>query len=688
MDAQNISDLLGISLSQTQKLILKVGLSLTRMGAKIPYHPAEDGSGLYFYNPGIDSIYTDVNVFWLKIGQGVKMEAPAPVKTTKPKGKDKDKTPVTAPVTATGDETFQRTVHFEENVFSGTDHVSDPESDYWFWTYIRTDNSRYVTQTLTADTPDADVSGTAYLTLRLHGGNNTDVSPDHHLAVSVNGVTVGDGYFEGKQSYTLEIPFEQGLLNNGQNAIQLTALKDTGASRSIILVNSIDISYQSFYRAEGDQLAFGSGGNAAVRVEGFAQADVMVLDVTNPAGPRQVSAGVTDQGGVYSVSFSPEPERVYFAASGSAISVVDEAWPDEVSTLVAPKTGADYIVITPDELADAAQVLAAHRSGTGFVTMVVKLEDIMDEFNAGVYSPWAIRDFLTHAYYHWPRPPVYVALAGSGTFDYKNYTGAGDNLIPAVQVSTPYGLFASDNRYADVAGDDRVPEMAIGRIPVMNQEELLDYVDKLIAYENAPDDGWSKNVIMLADDPDPDAGSFTEDSDRVAALVPDEYTTQKLYLTASHANISAVRTRFINGINNGAGYVNYIGHGSTLELATWKLFYNDDVDLLYNNEKLPIMTLMTCTTGRFSYPNRECLAEKLVRSTSGGAIAVWTATGLSDNDKAVFMDKEFFRLRFQEGKKDLGWTVVKTLESYGKTGKDRFMLDIYNLTGDPAIRMK
>jgi hypothetical protein len=682
--AQEAADLLGVPVSRAENLIRNAGLSLTHMGMDVPYHPADGNSGLYFYNPGIDSIYTDVNVFWLKIGSGVKMEVLTSAAQTPAKGKSK--TPAPVPVTASGFETFLRKIHFEQNIFSGTDHVSDPESDYWFWTYIRTDNSRYLTQTLTANTPDPDNSGTAVLTLYLHGANNTDAIQDHHLTVSVNGTPVGEGYFDGKKPYTLDISFEQRLLNNGQNTIQFRAMKDTGSVRSIILINSFDISYQSFYRAEGDQLAFG-GGNAAVQVEGFTAPNVMVLDVTRPGAPKWIPVEVTDQGGDYRISLKPKSDGLYFAAAGSAVSGV-EAWPDEVSTLADTETGADYIVITPDELAEAAQALANYRSGSRLVTMVATLEDIMDEFNAGVYSPWAIRDFLTHALYHWSRPPVYVVLAGSGTFDYKNYIGAGDNLIPAVQVSTPYGLFGSDNRYADVAGDDGVPEIAIGRIPVMTGDELLDYVDKLIAYENAPDDGWSKNVIMLADDPDPDAGYFNEDSDTVAALVPAEYTAQKLYLTASHANISAVRTRFINGINNGAGYVNYIGHGSTLELATWKLFYNDDVDLLYNNEKLPIMTLMTCMTGRFSYPNRECLAEKLVRSTSGGAIAVWTATGLSDNSKAVFMDKEFFRLRFQEDEKNLGWTVVKTLESYGKTGGDRFMLDIYNLTGDPAIQMK
>ena len=47
-----------------------------------------------------------------------------------------------------------------------------------------------------------------------------------------------------------------------------------------------------------------------------------------------------------------------------------------------------------------------------------------------------------------------------------------DNLLPPLMAATPHGLFASDNRFADVEGDDGVPEMAIGRLPVVTSDEL------------------------------------------------------------------------------------------------------------------------------------------------------------------------------------------------------------------------
>ena len=49
-----------------------------------------------------------------------------------------------------------------------------------------------------------------------------------------------------------------------------------------------------------------------------------------------------------------------------------------------------------------------------------------------------------------PRVPRFLLLAGLGTLDYKDYLGHGGNLVPPVMVSTPSGLFASDNALTDL----------------------------------------------------------------------------------------------------------------------------------------------------------------------------------------------------------------------------------------------
>lgn len=83
-----------------------------------------------------------------------------------------------------------------------------------------------------------------------------------------------------------------------------------------------------------------------------------------------------------------------------------------------------------------------------------------DEFNHGVASPWAVRDFLAWAHRKWRPRPRFVVLAGSGSLDPRDNLGHGGNLLTPVLVTTPYGLAASDQALVELAGDDGVPEVA------------------------------------------------------------------------------------------------------------------------------------------------------------------------------------------------------------------------------------
>ena len=55
------------------------------------------------------------------------------------------------------------------------------------------------------------------------------------------------------------------------------------------------------------------------------------------------------------------------------------------------------------------------------------------------------------------------------------------------------------------------------------------------------------------------------------------------------------------------------------------------------------------------------------------------------NDEAKILDEEFFFSAFQDGEKVLGEVVLRALEAYSDRGKERFILDVYNLLGDPAL---
>ena len=115
---------------------------------------------------------------------------------------------------------------------------------------------------------------------------------------------------------------------------------------------------------------------------------------------------------------------------------------------------------------------------------------------------------------------------------------------------------------------------------------------------------------------------------------------------------------------------------------------SSDVDSFTNGYRLPVVTAMTCVAGQFAIPGYDSLSELLVLHEGGGAIATWAPTGLSQNDLAVILDEGFFRTAFEDGENILGDVVLKALVDYAVIGKPVYMLDIYNLLGDPALDMR
>jgi hypothetical protein len=303
----------------------------------------------------------------------------------------------------------------------------------------------------------------------------------------------------------------------------------------------------------------------------------------------------------------------------------------------------------------------------------------MDGFNHGISNPYAVRDFLSHAYRKWRRPPRYVVLVGKGSLDYKDLDGLGGNLVPPLLVATKDGLYASDNRFADVEGDDGIPEMAIGRIPVLTNEELEDYLEKLRRTESVASD----KVLLLADDPDR-AGDFPADSDELSLLIPPWYEVEKIYL--SEMELSIARQHLFDAMAEGAMLMNYIGHSGMDRFAAEQLLHSKDVEALTSSGRLPVVAAFTCLAGRFEVPGFVSLGETLAVEPDAGAVAVWSPSGMSNNLEAKILNRAFFRAIFQEKIERLGDGIQRALQICGES--ESFKLQhVYNLLGDPAMKM-
>lgn len=682
----------GLKTNKIENYLRKSKLALSNGGQPVAYAVAKDNSALYFYGQGLDTVYTDTNVYWLSVGDALLM---ATRNTTLPKPDSVART-------------FQFTQRWTKNLSADVLKkfipalllTGEPDGDYWYWAGVVAGGAAFESGSL--DAPGAVSGGSAMVAVELRGASESTtpvLTPDHHVEVSVNGVVVGSGQFNGTDHYRLEARFNQGIagaptiLPQG-NTVSVRGLLDSGVPSSSFGVRSIELTYPRAYQAVNNALAFSTESYSAVTVEGFTKSDVTVLDISDARRPVTVAATVeTAPAGGYRVAVAAQStQNAYLATTLSAAKSPKELVLDNVSTLKDTKNAADYLVIAPDSLQGGAEALVALRDAKKMKALHVDLQDIYNAFNYGVEDAHAIKDFLAYAYGNWKKAPAYVALAGKGTIDPRNFWGFSTNVLPVLLVDTPYGMVASDNRYADVVGNDGVPEMAIGRIPALSDDELLAYADKLRNAEAAavqPDAAtWRNRAIMVADAPDDAAGNFPVNSDEVIKLLPSGMSVDTRYYNKKGQEDTYDQT-FHNGllssISSGAGLVNYIGHGGITQLGKTGFFTQADAAALTNGSKLPIMAALTCAVGWDFYPGLDSLARTLTLSPRGGVIAGLVPSGLSNNDSAVELNKAFVTsVATLASPVRIGDAVLDALYQYLATNPPRFMVDMYGVTGDPA----
>jgi hypothetical protein len=409
-----------------------------------------------------------------------------------------------------------------------------------------------------------------------------------------------------------------------------------------------------------------------------------LLDVSNAQRPVLISAPTIESDGKgYRIGFMPtKGDGAYLAASVKAGKTATWIKADDPSFLKAHRNEGRYVVITVPDLKDSAEELAAYRKNQGLSSHVVLLEDIYDEFNAGNADPAAIRSFLAFAVRYWKEAPEYVVLAGEGTYDYKNHRGYGDNLLPPVMMGTPQGLFASDGALADL-DEDGWPDIAIGRLPVLTEQEFLRLVNRIKAYEAGGASEWRRQVVLAADNSDA-GGDFSGASRALAGRIPGGYAVQSAYL--GEVDLATARTTMLQSINAGAGFVNYYGHSGLDRMAQEGIMTTADVSSLTNSNRPAVITAMSCVVGQFAVPGYDCLAEVLLLTEKGGAVAVWAPTGMSLNEDARVLSESLYDALFRGGKKNLGDGILASLRDYAAQQRTKYLPGVYNLLGDPALR--
>jgi hypothetical protein len=609
-----------------------------------------------FYGEGLDTLSTDTRTYWLVVGQSPGKR----ISNVRSSRGLEDHSSVPFTVQLKG-----QSLYFQA--------LSNGEDDNFFGPTIGTTP---VERTLNVPYPDPTYSGNATLTVSLQG---VTLKP-HQVRVSLNDMAVGELVFDGKARRQLTLTVPHSTLLDGENLITLVAL---GQDLDISALDIIELTYQRAFTADAEELGFTLSNPGKVRIEGFSTHPIRVADVTDPEAVKLVSGAVVSRGSSgYSVRFGSHPgdgSRTFYAFSEAGIKSPAEIKVNQVSTWHHENQGADLVMIAHGNFMDSLAPLKSHRETQGYSVALIDVEDIFDEFSYGAKTPQAIKDFLTRASTSWQTPPRFVLLVGDASFDPKNYLGLGNqDFVPTKILDTEYMETASDDWFVDFNGDG-LPDMAIGRLPVQTAEESAAVVFKIIAYDQAPSGDWATEALMVADLND--TYDFEGASQEVSDLLPEQMTIWSVY--RGQAGDNAAREATLGSINEGKLIINYIGHG-TVDLWRGGLLTAGDAVSLTNGAALPLVVGMTCLNGFFQTPYMESLAEALLKAENGGAVAIWTSSGLTVPNEQAPMNQELMRLLFNGQGLTLGEAVAQA-----KTAtSDQDVRRSWILFGDPTMKLK
>ncbi len=322
---------------------------------------------------------------------------------------------------------------------------------------------------------------------------------------------------------------------------------------------------------------------------------------------------------------------------------------------------------------------------------------IVDVGITSYYSPVEIHDFITDLYYtgsaeHFGDGRLgFVVLLGDA---YQN-----DDLTVMVPEYDGYGgtAKASDHYYACIIGDDDFEDVMIGRIPVGNQQQLINYYEKLASYSPLPEEEWTRSILLAAGCFLADQADYVTYFDSLETIIGDDFDVSRFYrydLPATDLGDAEACQAILDSLSTGRLFMMYSGDGDKWDWgARWeRVFRSDLIDDIDNAGRLPIVFSISCLSGYFdnvsdtySDGGVDCLAERLLYEPDDGAIACLASSREAGGNASAVFAPEIMRAAFQNGCSCLGELMMEAKTQHLLKLGQVVLVRQFNLFGDPCL---
>lgn len=513
--------------------------------------------------------------------------------------------------------------------------------------------------------------------------------------------------------------FEKSLTES--STVTLLHTRDTGISGHLDYI--ITCYTRKLDLAGSNYLAFRSQDNSSSKryaING-ANENTRVWCVSTPNKTYELSG--TLENGKYVVSTDLDsPKKEYVAVNTTATFPEPEIVGSIKNQDLHALSNIDFVIIVPanNKLTAQAQRLAdAHTQYDSLRCVVVRADEIYNEFSSGTPDATAYRRFMKMLYDKAETAkdrPKNLCLFGDGVWDNKMIT-------PTMAKSNPddYLLcYESENslhhtdsyvleEYYTLLADGKgikplkdKPDCGVGRIPVTTANEARNVVDKLIGYINNSHAGtWKNTICFMADDGN--ANTHMKDADGVAkqveALFPD-YRLRKIYWDSYNREESGAGHSYpdayndiMNQMEEGALIMNYTGHGSARTLSHEQVLKRADFEE-WSFPYLPLWFIAACDITPFDM-GTENIATTALQNPKGAAVGMVTTTRTvyaAQNSKINLAFMKHVLAQKEAGRQyTLGEALAQSkcdlIGNGAMSHRDSLNKVHYVLIGDPAISL-
>jgi hypothetical protein len=300
----------------------------------------------------------------------------------------------------------------------------------------------------------------------------------------------------------------------------------------------------------------------------------------------------------------------------------------------------DYLIITSNSLASSFNQLAQWKRRKCLRTKIVTLDSIYSKYPQFIYAQSKIKAYIMD--YASPTRKKWVLLGGDDSVVPAKLCFVRDLSSSVLGDTTPSDWYYScdeddpfyswDNNLNGKAGEvgdslDYIPCVYLSRLPVRTAQQIEDYTEKLINYENGVN--IHKNMLLAGYQLKANTPSGKSDSQYLNEKIYDEFVgsywngeLKKLFDTGSSYQFTINGDNLNSVIDSCFNVIHEISHGDTvswLVAANSSQHYTNSHAAAQINTPGSVVVTGACSTNAFDY--EPCLSESFLRNPDGGALA-------------------------------------------------------------------